>query len=521
MGDGPAGSYGEPVGSFVDPYTDPNFAPTVGPAYGPTTGGSPVGGVYSPDPGTSGSNPSGGGNTSGGSSPSSGPSGGQNGPSGGTTGGGGPSSGPSGGPGPSGSQSEGASSGSWEGPYVNYSNTANNGQAGTTGWWNTGASGTDSAIKSGPGSSSQTPTSATNTTPCPTGTAIGDDGKSCVSRGPGSGNGFGTTTSPTPTNPCPAGTAVSDDGKTCVRGPGSPATGQATTTGTSLGDSVRKAISSITSPAGAGTAVVDSIRKAMYSVPVLKTAATALDYGRKAFGQVIDSVLNNSDSGSNSYADFVKLRSIWTPSASTTDSGVRATSSAPGLPVAYDGHPDSVSQGTKPVSNIANVTNTIAFEIKIMKADKSLFTGWRAATGTISVPSGSKIYLRWSANEYAQCLPFFGDSGRYALTATNQTMRTGDTEASGYELVASNTTYRIECGGQSNGEPGVDQRAVNITVTGSSSPAPGTSDSGNQTVCTMDAKMCPDGSYVGRSGPNCEFTACPTSTTNSSSDSGR
>ncbi len=29
------------------------------------------------------------------------------------------------------------------------------------------------------------------------------------------------------------------------------------------------------------------------------------------------------------------------------------------------------------------------------------------------------------------------------------------------------------------------------------------------TVCTMDAKMCPDGSYVGRTGPNCEFARCP------------
>jgi hypothetical protein len=27
--------------------------------------------------------------------------------------------------------------------------------------------------------------------------------------------------------------------------------------------------------------------------------------------------------------------------------------------------------------------------------------------------------------------------------------------------------------------------------------------------CTMDAKECPDGSWVGRSGPNCEFTPCP------------
>ncbi len=28
-------------------------------------------------------------------------------------------------------------------------------------------------------------------------------------------------------------------------------------------------------------------------------------------------------------------------------------------------------------------------------------------------------------------------------------------------------------------------------------------------VCTMEAKMCPDGSFVGRMGPNCEFPVCP------------
>ncbi len=28
-------------------------------------------------------------------------------------------------------------------------------------------------------------------------------------------------------------------------------------------------------------------------------------------------------------------------------------------------------------------------------------------------------------------------------------------------------------------------------------------------ACTQEAKQCPDGSYVGRTGPNCEFTACP------------
>jgi hypothetical protein len=32
-------------------------------------------------------------------------------------------------------------------------------------------------------------------------------------------------------------------------------------------------------------------------------------------------------------------------------------------------------------------------------------------------------------------------------------------------------------------------------------------------MCTMEAKQCPDGSYVGRSGPKCEFAACPGATT--------
>lgn len=28
-------------------------------------------------------------------------------------------------------------------------------------------------------------------------------------------------------------------------------------------------------------------------------------------------------------------------------------------------------------------------------------------------------------------------------------------------------------------------------------------------ACTLEAKQCPDGSFVGRQGPQCEFTACP------------
>jgi len=33
-------------------------------------------------------------------------------------------------------------------------------------------------------------------------------------------------------------------------------------------------------------------------------------------------------------------------------------------------------------------------------------------------------------------------------------------------------------------------------------------------ACTQEAKLCPDGSYVGRVGPECEFAACPAGDTN-------
>ena len=31
----------------------------------------------------------------------------------------------------------------------------------------------------------------------------------------------------------------------------------------------------------------------------------------------------------------------------------------------------------------------------------------------------------------------------------------------------------------------------------------------NITACTQEAKICPDGSAVGRTAPNCEFAQCP------------
>ncbi len=49
-----------------------------------------------------------------------------------------------------------------------------------------------------------------------------------------------------------------------------------------------------------------------------------------------------------------------------------------------------------------------------------------------------------------------------------------------------------------------------LALAACSGTSPDVPDTGSGDVaCTQEAKLCPDGSYVGRQGPNCEFTACP------------
>ncbi len=56
------------------------------------------------------------------------------------------------------------------------------------------------------------------------------------------------------------------------------------------------------------------------------------------------------------------------------------------------------------------------------------------------------------------------------------------------------TAFNLQHGGAS--KPNAKLTTFKIgTVGQTSSPV----------ACTMDAKMCPDGTYVGRSGPNCQF----------------
>lgn len=49
-----------------------------------------------------------------------------------------------------------------------------------------------------------------------------------------------------------------------------------------------------------------------------------------------------------------------------------------------------------------------------------------------------------------------------------------------------------------------------IAVAPTPSPAISPSQSSTDYACTQEAKLCPDGSYVSRTGPNCEFAPCPT-----------
>ena len=40
-------------------------------------------------------------------------------------------------------------------------------------------------------------------------------------------------------------------------------------------------------------------------------------------------------------------------------------------------------------------------------------------------------------------------------------------------------------------------------------PYPTPTPIGTSAGCTMEARSCPDGTFVGRTGPNCEFAPCP------------
>lgn len=85
-------------------------------------------------------------------------------------------------------------------------------------------------------------------------------------------------------------------------------------------------------------------------------------------------------------------------------------------------------------------------------------------------------------------------------------------------LPLSQMDEQIGLGGNSSEEGSPIVPVTPAEDTGESAPmgsAP-TEDIEEPVACTMDAMMCPDGSYVGRVAPNCEFAPCPSEDNTSS-----
>lgn len=59
-------------------------------------------------------------------------------------------------------------------------------------------------------------------------------------------------------------------------------------------------------------------------------------------------------------------------------------------------------------------------------------------------------------------------------------------------------------------EKNVQSPAVKLTPTPSPTPTPPDIKPTKGVACTQEAMLCPDGkTWVGRTGPNCEFSQCP------------
>lgn len=58
--------------------------------------------------------------------------------------------------------------------------------------------------------------------------------------------------------------------------------------------------------------------------------------------------------------------------------------------------------------------------------------------------------------------------------------------------------------------PGITEEPFEVPPTTTLVPAKKTAPvTKNEIVCTQEVKLCSDGSFVGRSGPRCEFAPCP------------
>ncbi|MEZ4200665.1 MAG: hypothetical protein R3B69_03745 [Candidatus Paceibacterota bacterium] len=211
--------------------------------------------------------------------------------------------------------------------------------------------------------------------------------------------------------------------------------------------------------------------------------------------------------------------------------------------------------GTCPETELAKVkivvgensANTISFEVMAESEHGTTTHNWTA--DDVVIAETDQIFFRWNASDYDKCLPFLADNRSYILKQ-NSTSTTGNTETEDYDINEQTGEYRLECSRVVNGDLMVDSQSIYVTVGDDPDPRLTYCYVGNKkysegdtvqeiqnaygysvhiadasyvcrsgvwkieggypaVACTEEAKQCSDGSFVGRTGPNCEFAACP------------
>lgn len=131
------------------------------------------------------------------------------------------------------------------------------------------------------------------------------------------------------------------------------------------------------------------------------------------------------------------------------------------------------------------------------------FEGVEASIGSYTIESGRLVHKLASDKLIHSAATAVTDKGLETLLA-NVSVRLG------VDLTKNGTLTQIM---DALIAPGVEDVFEDTENDGSSFEG-GTGNRGDEapindmTVCTMDAKICPDGSAVGRQGPRCEFSAC-------------
>lgn len=131
-------------------------------------------------------------------------------------------------------------------------------------------------------------------------------------------------------------------------------------------------------------------------------------------------------------------------------------------------------------------------------------------------PDGSAVGRTGPNCEFSPCPPFTGTmtQAEAQAIAEKACIKGGEALAPG-EYNANSQTWWFNANLNAT-RPGCSPACVvsektktaevNWRCTGAIEPS---SPNAPPVACTMEARACPDGSYVGRQGPNCEFSPCP------------